>query len=83
MNTENDEEISVTAEQLKPLEKMIDDIINDGDNLNDYFEDGSDESDYDDQRDDRFDAGMASKESGEMYEEINEIKRITKRLLGE
>jgi hypothetical protein len=83
MNTENDEEISVTAEQLKPLEKMIDDIINDSDNLNDYFEDGSDESDYDDQRDDRFDAGMASKESGEMYEEINEIKRITKRLLGE
>ena len=83
INTDSDEEISVTAEQLKPLEKMVDDIVNDGDNLNDYFEDESDEPDYDGQRDDRFDAGSASKESGEMYDEINEIKRITKRLLGE
>lgn len=81
---ETDQEIKVTAEQLKPLERMVDDIINDGENLNDYFEKNTNEPDYDDYRDDdRFDRDAAAKEWGGMDEEINEIKRITKRLLGE
>lgn len=78
------DEIALTAEQLKPLERMVDDIINDGENLNDYFEKNTNEPDYDDYRDDdRFDRDVAAKEWGGMDEEINEIKRITKRLLGE
>ena len=78
------DEITLTAEQLKPLERMVDDIINDGENLNDYFERNTNEPDYDDYRDDdRFNRDVAANEWGGMDEEINEIKRITKRLLGE
>jgi hypothetical protein len=78
------DEITLTPEQLKPLEYIVSEIINDGDNLNDYFEKNTNEPDYDDYRDDdRYDSRAASKEWGGMDEEINEIKRITKRLLGE
>jgi hypothetical protein len=75
------DEITLTPEQLKPLEDTLSDIINDPETLNDYFERNRDEPDYDD--DDRYDRRAASKEWGGMDEEINEIKRITKRLLGE
>ena len=80
-NMEQDE-ITLTPEQLKPLEDTLSDIINDPETLHDYFEKTSDEPDYDDD-DDRYDRRAASKEWGGMDEEINEIKRITKRLLGE
>jgi hypothetical protein len=76
------DEITLTPEQLKPLEDTLNDIINDPETLHDYFERTSDEPDYDD-HDDRYDRRAASKEWGGMDEEINEIKRITKRLLGE
>ena len=75
------DEITLTPEQLKPLEDTLSDIINDPETLNDYFERNRDEPDYDD--DDRYDRRAASKEWGGMDEEINEIKRITKSLLGE
>ena len=55
---------------------MLNDVINDSDTLYKYFGDDDDEPDYDEdwakeQYRSRFD------------EEINEIKKITKRLLGE
>jgi hypothetical protein len=78
------DEIALTPEQLKPLENTLSDIINDPETLHDYFERTSSEPDYDEYRDDyRYDRRSASKEWGGMDEEINEIKRITKRLLGE
>lgn len=75
------DEIALTAEQLKPLEGKVDKIVNDDDNLQRYF--GDDDGDEGSDPDDYYDRSREEREFGGMYEEINEIKRITKRLLGE
>lgn len=73
---DGEKEIEVPGEQLKKLETVLNDVINDSDTLYKYFDDNDDGPDYDEdwakeQYRSRFD------------EEINEIKKITKRLLGE
>jgi hypothetical protein len=72
------EKVSLTAEQLKPLETTVDKIINTDDNLKSYFGDNDGGYDGPDPNElyDRY-------REENIYEEINEIKRITKRLLGE
>jgi hypothetical protein len=77
-NEDNEQdEIALTAEQLKPLEQIVNEIMNEDNNLDNYFS-----QDYGDDEPDPNDDYDRYREDG-MYEEINEIKRITKRLLGE
>jgi Asp-tRNA(Asn)/Glu-tRNA(Gln) amidotransferase C subunit len=72
---DNEKEIEVPGEQLKKLETVLNDIINDSDTLNRYFDD-DDEPDYDED-------DARERYRSRFDEEINEIKKITKRLLGE
>jgi hypothetical protein len=77
------DEIALTAEQLKPLEERVNEVMNEDDNLYNYFENDGNGDDDGSDPDDYYDRSREEREFGGMDEEINEIKRITKRLLGE